>query len=119
VTLKMTLSEDLARQMDQITEEVPTSMGIDMPVSIVTLGPSVTVATTSLFTYEAFRGVLHHWFKHTRGPVSIALKDGRSRVSFELERHKANYLATEISEVVTKFIQAQPDKATSSTQGSP
>ena len=119
MTLKMTLPEDLAMQMDQIAEEVPTSMGIDMAVSIVTLGPSVTVATTSLFTYEVFRGILNHWFKHTKGPVSITLKDGRSKVSFELDRLKANELATGISEVVTKFIQAQPDKATSSTQGSP
>jgi hypothetical protein len=116
----MTLPEDLARQMDQIVQEVPTDMGIHMAISIVTLEPSVTVAATSLFTYEALRSALHRWFKHTRAPVvSITLKDGNSEMSFKLPRPKVNNLALEMGDLVTKFIQPQPDKTTSSTPGSP
>ena len=119
VTRRMTLPEDLARQMDQMVQEVPTEMGIQMAISIVTLEPSVTVAVTSLFTYEAFRSVLHRWFKHTRAPVvSLTLKDGKSELSFKVERAKANNLALEMGDVVTKFIQPQPDKTASSTPGS-
>jgi hypothetical protein len=110
MTLRMTVSEGLAEQMGQIAEQVPSSLGIDIALSIFTLGPSVTVVTTNLFTSEAFRIVLHRWCKHVSEPTSVTLKAGRDKISLDLDECTANKMAPEISGLISKFIEVHPER---------
>lgn len=109
--MKMTLSEDLASPLGDGVEQVATSMGMDVALSIISsLGPSITVITTSLFSSENFRDTLHHWCKSSKGRIRIIGKKNGETLNLVLEERTANNMAPEIAEVVTKFIADSPNE---------
>jgi hypothetical protein len=120
VTLKMTLSRDLVKELGEAVQQVPTPMGTDVVLAVVSaLGPSLTVVTTSLFSPETFRAALHHWCKHSRKPVHVSAQVGADSISIILDERTAPEMATVVSAVVAKFLATHPDAAGGSAPKKP
>jgi hypothetical protein len=110
VTLKMTLSRDLVKELGEAVQQVPTHMGTDVVLTVVSaLGPSLTVVTTTLFSSETFREALHLWCKHSRKPVQVSAQVGVDSISIVLDERTAPEMATVVSAVVAKFLATHPD----------
>jgi hypothetical protein len=106
----MTLSQDLVEELGEAVEQVPTPMGTDVALAVVSaLGPSLTIATTALFSPVAFRDALHRWCSHSPGPVHISGERGGSKFSFDLDERTAAVMAPELAEFVAKFPATHPD----------
>jgi hypothetical protein len=106
----MTLSQDLVEELGEAVEQIPTPMGTDVVLAVVSaLGPSLTIATTALFSPVAFRDALHHWCKHSPGPVHISARRGRSKVIIDLPDPTAAVMAPEVADFVAKFLATHPD----------
>ena len=116
MTWKMTLSKDLANELGEAVEEIPTTMGTDIALAIVSaLGPSITIATTSLFSSEVFRHALHRWCKHSQDAIHISLGTPASKISIDLDEGTAPQMAQEVAEIITKFIAIHPGGTAGST----
>jgi hypothetical protein len=112
VSLRMTLSEDLARLMGDTVQEVPTTLGTDIVLSVLSsVGPSITIVTTSVFSSGAFRAALRRWCSQREEPVRFSGVSGRNRLSIDLDEHTAEEMADEVSRIVAKFIATPPDAA--------
>jgi hypothetical protein len=114
--LRMTLSEDLVEELGEAVEQVPTPMGADVVLAVVSaLGPSLTIVTTRLFSPETFRVALRRWCKHSQAPVQLSARIGGSSISFEFDERTGPEMATEVSRVFAKFLATHPDGAAGST----
>lgn len=113
--MRMTLSEDLARSMGDIVQEVPTTLGADIVLSVLSsVGPSITIVTTSVFSSGAFRAALRRWCSQGEEPLRFSGVVGRNRLSIELDERTAEQMADEVSGIVAKFIATHPDGAAGS-----
>jgi len=120
VTLKMTLSRDLVKELGETVEQVPTPMGADVVLAVVSaLGPSLTIATTRFFSLDTFRDALHRWCKRSLGPVRISGERGESKFSFVFDENTAPEMATEAAQFVAKFLATQPGALGGSTSKKP
>jgi hypothetical protein len=120
VTLKMTLSRDLVKELGAAVQPVPTHMGPDVALAVVSaLGPSLTVVTTTLFSSETFREALHRWCKHSRKPFHISAQVGPDSISIDLGERAAPEMAAVVSAVVAKFLAIHPDAAGGSAPTKP
>jgi hypothetical protein len=120
MTLKMKLSRDLAEELGDAVEQVPTHMGTDAVLAVVSaLGPSLTVVTTSLFSPETFHNALHRWCKDSRKPVHVSAQVGANSISIDIDERTAPEMATVVAAVVAKFVATHPDAPASSTPKKP
>lgn len=120
MTLKMTLSRDLVKELGEAVQQVPTHMGADVVLTVVSaLGPSLTVVTTTLFSSETFRDALHLWCKHSRKPVQVSAQVGADSISIVLNERTAPEMATVVSAVVAKFLATHPDAVSGSAPTKP
>jgi hypothetical protein len=112
----MTLSQDLVEELGEAVEQVPTSMGADIVVAVVSaVGPSLTIITTSLFSPDSFRGALHRWCGHSPVPVHLAGERRGSKFSFDLDERTAPEMAAAAAEFVARFLETHPDGPGTST----
>lgn len=121
MTLKMTLSRDLVKELGEAVEQVPTPMGAEELVLAVVsaLGPSLTVVTTRFFSLDTFRDALHSWFGRSLGPVRISGERGESKFVLVLDERTAPEVAIEAAQFVAKFLAAQPGPVGGSTSKKP
>jgi hypothetical protein len=116
--LKMTLPKDLAEELGESVEQVPTHLG-DIALSLITVNPSLTIVTTSLFSAEAFRVALHHWLRRNKERVRFSGEFGRNKLSIDCDERAAAEMADELAEVVAKFLATHPDRAAPPTSIKP
>ena len=120
MTLKMTLSQDLVEELGDAVEQVPTAMGADTALAIVSaLGPSLTIVTTRFFSPEAFRDALHRWCRNSSGPIHLSGERRGSRFSIDLDDRTASDLALPATEFATRFFATLPDGPGRSTSIKP
>ena len=118
--MKMTLSRDLVKELGEAVEQVPTPMGAEVVLAVVSaLGPSLTVVTTKFFSLDTFRDALHSWFGRSLGPVRISGERGESKFSFVLDERTAPEVAIEAAQFVAKFLATQPGAVGGSTAKKP
>ena len=120
MTLKMTLSQDLVEELGEAVEQVPTVLGADMALAIVSaLGPSLTIVATRFFSPEAFRNALHRWCRNSSEPVHISGERRGSKFSIDLDDRTAPDMALQTAEFVTRFLTSLPDGPGRSTSIKP
>jgi len=120
VTLKMTLSRDLVKELGEAVEQVPTPLGTGEVLAVVSaLGPSLTIVTTRFFSLDTFRDALHRWCRHSLGPVRISGERGESEFLFVLDERTAPEVAIEAAQFVAKFLGTQPGAVGGSTSKKP
>lgn len=120
MTLKMTLSRDLVKELGEAVEQVPTPMGTEVVLAVVSaLGPSITIATTRFFSPDTFRDALHRWCRRSLGSVHISGERGESKFSFVLDERTAPEMAVEAAQFVVKFLATQPGVVGGSTSKNP
>jgi hypothetical protein len=108
----MKLSEDLGRLMGEAVEEVPSTLGTDVVLSVLSaVGPSITIVTTSVFSSGAFRAALRRWCSQRDEPVRFSAVNGSNRLTIDLDEHTAKEMADEVSGIYAKFIATLPDGA--------
>jgi hypothetical protein len=105
----MTLSRDLVKELGEAVEQVPTPMGTEVALAVVSaLGPSITIVTTRFFSPDIFRDALHRWCKRSLGSVHISGERGESKFSIILDERAAAETAVEAAQFVAKFLATQP-----------
>lgn len=120
MTLKMTLSRDLVKDLGEAVEQVPTPLGTEVVLAVMSaLGPSLTIVTTRFFSLDIFRDALHRWCRRSPGPVHISGECGESKFSFVFDERTAPEMATEAAQFVAKFLATQPGTVGGSTPKKP
>lgn len=120
MNLKMTLSQDLVEELGEAVEQVPTAMGTDAALAIVSaLGPSLTIVTTKFFSPEAFRNALQRWCRNSSEPIHISGERRGSKFSIDLDDRTAPEMALQTAEFVARFLAALPDGPGRSTSIKP
>lgn len=120
MTWTMTLSRDLVKELGEAVEQVPTTMGTEAVLAVVSaLGPSITIVTTRVFSPGTFRDALHRWCRRSLGPVHISGERGESKFSFVLDERTAPEMAVEAAQFVAKFLATQPGAVSGPTSKQP
>ncbi len=110
--MQMTLSEDLVKELGEAVERVPTTMGTDIVLAVVSaVGPSLTIVTTRFFSPETFRDALHRWCgnKNRLGPVHISGERRGSKFLLDLDECTAAEMGPKVAEFVAEFLEIHPD----------
>jgi hypothetical protein len=116
MTLKMTLSQDLVEELGEAVKQIPTPMGADIVVAVVSaVGPSLTIVTTRFFSPDSFRDALHRWCSHSPVPVHLSGERRGSKFSFDLDERTAPEMASQAAEFVARFLETHPDGPGTST----
>lgn len=118
--LKMTLSRDLVEKLGDAVEQVPTPMGTDIVLAVVSaLGPSVTIVTTRFFSPETFRDALHRWCRDSPGPVHISGERRGSKFTFDLDERTLTEMGPKAAEFAATFLAVLPGGPGGSTSVKP